>query len=121
MNIRENTKRVLVAGLLLWNLAVGIGLAVAAWLSSVWMVDDGLAAHLTSWGWIYLGLERAAGGLFASGLLGVLFGAVNRSAFASLFPERPRLSWFLAGIAGWLPALSTIGASVQFVIQKPFM
>ena len=119
--MRNTIKNVLMTSLLLGNLVVGIGLAFLSWLAAAWMIDDALAAQLTPVGWIGIAFKRAAIGLFVALVIGFLFAIINRRAFASVFPDRGRPHWLVAGVTGWLSALGTIAGCVQFVIQKPYI
>jgi hypothetical protein len=85
------------------------------------MIDDTVAVRLTPAGWIGIAFHRAAIGLVVAAVIGFLFAVVNRRAFASIFPDRARPRWLVAGVTGWLSALGAIAGSIQFAIQKPYM
>jgi hypothetical protein len=114
-------KLILAAISVLLDFGVGMYLAFFFWLASVWMIDDSMAARFTPADWRYVAFERAAFGLLAASIFGLVSAIFLRFVFGRLFPERKRPSWMLAGFAGWPIAVGTIAGSIQFLIEKPYM
>ena len=79
------------------------------------------AARMLPMDWIFMAGRRATEAILVAVAVGVFLALTNRLVVGSLFPERKRLDWFLAGSPAIVIALGAILGSMLLLVDKPYM
>ena len=112
--------RCILASVLAGELMLVAYLAVAAWLTSAWFIDDSLAFRLDANGWWLVALKRVCVWTAVSVFVGVLVLFIHRTVFARI--GFPRLAANLSGaLAGAAPLVASVLGALQFGYERPFM
>jgi hypothetical protein len=79
------------------------------------------ASQMVPMDWIFMAGRRATEAILVAVAVGAFLAVMNRLIVGSLFPERKRLDWLLAGSPAIIIVLGALLGSMLFVVDKPFM
>lgn len=117
----NKTHQIMVGIILTINVAVAAFAAFLVWFISVWMLDDHLAFTLSTWGWLWIALQRLGVGIVTALLVGAVLFGINSLLIRLLRGSYRRLPRYLAVGATTITTLAAIAGSIQFAITKPFV
>jgi hypothetical protein len=112
--------RYLLAIAIAGELALVAYLALVAWVTSAWFIDDSLAFRLDASGWWWIAARRVCVWAGVSVIVGFLVLLINRTFLAKI--GFPRLAANVSGaLAGAAPLLASVAGAVRFGYERPFM
>lgn len=95
-------------------------IALMAWLTSGWFIDDSIAFRLSDAGWWQIAAKRVIVWTVVSAAVGVLAFVANRAVFARCgYTDRAAL--VLSVVVAAIPLVASIAGGAHFVFDRPFL